>query len=360
MNGQISSIDDVVDIVQSNTRLRATGKGTKSALSASIEGVTELNLSTLTGIIEYQPDEYTFTAYAGTPVKDIAATLAQHGQYLPCDPLLAERGATLGGTVASNTSGSRRYRYGGVRDFILGATVVDGSGRTIRGGGKVVKNSAGFDLAKFFVGSLGLYGVLVELTFKVFPEPKTFSTVRLHYASLSSAIKALFYLNAQPFDIDSLDLEPSDQRWTLLVRFGGGADTMSSRIQHFRAVMEKATPPASSDDILDDSALWAGMNACAWARDYANLVKVPITPRQIPDFDAQVQAQNMSRRYAVGGNVAWVASSDIAPLTAILKRSGLVGLHIIGQSQSPVLGDLPGQSLARRMKKVFDPSEKFL
>ena len=107
--------------------------------------------------------------------------LAEHGQYLPFDPPLAAAGATLGGTVAAGLSGPGRYRYGGVRDFVLGVRFVDGMGNLVRGGGKVVKNAAGFDFPKLMVGSLGRLGVLAELSFKVFPQPPAFATLAVSY-----------------------------------------------------------------------------------------------------------------------------------------------------------------------------------
>ena len=84
-------------------------------------------------------------------------------------------------------SGPRRWRFGGLRDFILGIRFVDGRGRLVRGGGKVVKNAAGFDLPKLFVGSLGRLGILTEVTFKVFPEPPAFATLRVPCDSLVAA-----------------------------------------------------------------------------------------------------------------------------------------------------------------------------
>ena len=108
-------------------------------------------------------------AAPATPVAEIERRLAAHGQYLPFEPPLAGCGATLGGTVASGLNGPGRYRYGGVRDFLLGGTFVDGEGRLVRGGGKVVKNAAGFYLHHLLLGSLGRLGIFVELTFKVFP-----------------------------------------------------------------------------------------------------------------------------------------------------------------------------------------------
>src|SRR5436190_11409249 len=114
----------------------------------------------LSGMMEYDPAEFTFTALAGTPLAVVQKELAGNGQYLPFDPPLAAQGATLGGTVAAGLSGPGRLRYGGVRDFIVGVQWVDGSGTVIRGGGKVVKNAAGFDFPKLFTGSLGRLGIL--------------------------------------------------------------------------------------------------------------------------------------------------------------------------------------------------------
>src|SRR4029079_6930035 len=115
----------------------------------------------------------------------------QRGQYLPFDPKCVEAGATLGGTVASGLSGPGRFRFGGLRDFILGVRFVDGAGRLLRMGGKVVKNAAGFDLPKFFVGSLGRFGVLAEMTFKVFPRPQSARTFMLAAGSLDAAARVL-------------------------------------------------------------------------------------------------------------------------------------------------------------------------
>jgi glycolate oxidase FAD binding subunit len=96
--------------------------------------------------LAYEPGEFTFTALAGTPVGEVKQLLAEQGQYLPFDPLLVERGATLGGVVAAGTAGPGRYRYGGVRDLLMGVRFVDGLGRLVGGGGQVVKESAGVDV----------------------------------------------------------------------------------------------------------------------------------------------------------------------------------------------------------------------
>ena len=149
---------EAVEAVRGSKRLRPRGAGTKPALCAVDDEVSILDLSGLSGIIEYDPCEYTFTALGGTPVAEVEEALGKNGQYLPFDPPLREAGSTLGGTVAAGLSGPGRYRYGGVRDFLIGASFIDGDGRELRGGGKVVKNAAGFDFPKLLTGSLGELG----------------------------------------------------------------------------------------------------------------------------------------------------------------------------------------------------------
>ncbi|MCY4408890.1 MAG: FAD-binding protein, partial [Caldilineaceae bacterium] len=146
----MTNVAEIQDAVREARRVRVRGGGSKPALSLRDceDDAQLLNLTTLKGVVEYQPDEYTFTARAGTSVAEIGAMLAEEGQYLPFDPPLAERGATLGGTVAAGLSGAGRYRYGGIRDFLIGIRFVDGQGQEIRGGGTVVKNAAGFDFPK--------------------------------------------------------------------------------------------------------------------------------------------------------------------------------------------------------------------
>src|SRR5690606_24783111 len=172
-------VDDVVAAVGAHTRVVPHGALTKAPLVAADESAVRLDMTGLTGVTEYDPGEFTFSARAGTPVRAISDRLGRHGQCMPFDPPLAQRGATIGGTVASGLNGPGRLRFGGLRDFIIGVTFVDGTGRRVRGGGRVVKNAAGFDLPKLLVGSAGRLGVIVEATFKVFPLPQAWRTVRI-------------------------------------------------------------------------------------------------------------------------------------------------------------------------------------
>lgn len=177
---------ELVDAIRSTPRLIAVGGGTKPRMSAVAPEFARLSMAQLRGIVEYEPSEFTFTGFAGTPIREIMAALGERGQYLPFDPMLVLAGATLGGTVAAGLSGPGRVRFGGLRDFILGVRFVDGEGRLLRLGGKVVKNAAGFDVPKFLVGSAGRFGVIAELSFKVFPRPVASRTLRLDAADAAA------------------------------------------------------------------------------------------------------------------------------------------------------------------------------
>ena len=250
-----ATVDELQALLRDSERVHAVGNGSKTALHGSVNGAVLANLSALSGITEYQPSEYTVTVRAGTAVRELASALNEQGQYLPFDPLLPEA-ATIGGTVAGNLSGSRRYRYGGVRDFILGAEVVDGLGRAFRVGGKVVKNSAGFDLSKFLVGSLGQYAIMTELTFKVFPDVPRFRSLGFSYEQLEDALAAIYFVNQNVYELDALDLVPLGDRWRLLARLAGFDETLPQRLERFSAAMARETAPSHIEELADSATLW--------------------------------------------------------------------------------------------------------
>ena len=132
----------------------------------------------------------TILVEAGVRMADLAATLAAEGQQLPIDVPRASE-ATIGGVVATNWNGPRRYGHGTVRDYVIGIHAVDGRGVAFKGGGRVVKNVAGYDFCKLLTGSLGTLGVITQLAFKVKPQPECTAAVIADCANLSIAEKAL-------------------------------------------------------------------------------------------------------------------------------------------------------------------------
>ena len=353
----LESTEDIQAFVRAHPRIHIMGKGSKTALHGLARDSDVADLTKLNGITEYRPEEYTLTVRAGTPVHEIQAELHKHGQYLPFDPLYPAH-ATIGGTVASNLSGSRRFRYGGLRDFILGIDVVDGLGRAFGVGGKVVKNAAGFDLSKFLVGSLGRYAIMTEMTFKVFPDVPTFRGLRLQYRSLQDLLSALYFINQSVYELDALDFEPQAGAWSLLARLAGFDATLPQRLERFVAGMKTNTALTDSVELGTDMAIWNALNALSLGVEVAYLVKVVLSPKQIPAFDAKIQ--DAWRRYSAGGNVAWVAIDDIDRLDAVLRQQALSGLCIRGAVDSPLIGKTIENVLAARVKQVLDPENKFV
>jgi glycolate oxidase FAD binding subunit len=136
----------------------------------------ELGLSGLARVVDYTPRDMTIVVEAGARMADLTTTLAAEGQHLPIDAPRAGE-ATIGGVVATNWGGPRRYGYGTIRDYVIGIHAVDGRGVAFKGGGRVVKNVAGYDFCKLLTGSLGTLGVITQLALKVKPRPETAATI---------------------------------------------------------------------------------------------------------------------------------------------------------------------------------------
>lgn len=402
-------MQEIEEAVRGARRVHVRGAGTKPALSRPQDDLDAhlLDLSSLRGVVDYLAEEYTFTARAGTPVADVAAMLAEKGQYLPFDPPLAARGATLGGTVAAGLSGAGRYRYGGIRDFLIGIRFVDGRGREIRGGGAVVKNAAGFDFPKLFVGSLGRLGILTELTFKVFPRPPAFATVAADFGSLSDLLSALHAVTGSAIDLHAVDFAPAQEAWTLWVRIGGLLAALQERARALQSLISTAAPASARSQaraersrrapkiLLDreDDDHWQSAVSMSWLPRGADLVRVPLTPQRVTAMEGALAAcPAAARRYSVGGNLLWLgwpsggaaapngkdpvsgrrgAGQDGPPTTDLhhlLLRLNAQGLRLTGpdsdkaarrDAAGPLLGRPVQNRFLRRIAAALDPEGKF-
>ena len=316
------TVDALQEALCAHPRVLPRGAGTKPALSRPPEGTASLDLRGLTGIVDYDPAELTFTARAGTPVREVVAVLAGEQQHLPFDP--PWRDATLGGVVAAGTSGPGSYRHGGVRDFILGVRFLDGAGTLVGGGGRVVKNAAGFDLPKLMVGSLGRLGVLVELTFKVFPRPDAWTTLRADAPDLETALDHVRRLARGPVELEALDLEPPGTLW---LRLAGPSGTLGPRVERVARAFDHR---AVRLDGASDEIVWQAAREFAWAPAGAGIVKVPVTPARVPALDAGLAAAGAARRYSRAATLAWIAWSEhrsSQELDRLLRRLDLTGSH---------------------------------
>jgi glycolate dehydrogenase FAD-binding subunit len=350
-----ATIDDLRSAVAATPRLSIRAGGTKPGLSGSFDNRSVIDMTGLDGITEHTPEECTFTALAGTRTADIERLLAAHGQYLPFDPPLMDAGATIGGAVASGASGSCRYRYGGIRDFLIGARIVDGRGELITAGGKVVKNAAGLLLHQAMVGSCGRFGVLAELTFKVFPRAKARATVKASAGDLAHALEVMDRVQRAQFELEAIDLEAPS---TLLLRLGGAADALPARVDALRHSLGLASELL--EGALDD-AEWQRAREFSWASPGEPLVRVPLTTPRVPALDAWLtRGGGAARRYALAGNVALVSwPNPLDELSDALNSLGLRGQVLIGPPGRQVIGSPADDEFGRRVASVLDPDGRF-
>jgi glycolate oxidase FAD binding subunit len=190
-------------------KLSLAGQGTKQRMGGSCPALDlVLSLARLNRIIDYPASDLTISVEAGLPIRDLSAVLASHNQMLPLDMPFAER-ATLGGAVASNSTGARRLAYGSWRDMVLGIHFVTAEGKLAKGGGRVVKNVAGYDLPKLLIGSCGTLAAIVEVTLKVFPIPPATATFVLGFAGTDQAFQASHHILNSPLIPQALDFADS-------------------------------------------------------------------------------------------------------------------------------------------------------
>jgi glycolate oxidase FAD binding subunit len=194
-------VDQVRAARAAKTPLDIHGGRTK-AFYGGVPAGTPLDVRPLAGISSYEPSELVVTARAGTPLAELEATLAEKGQCLPFEPPRFGAGGTVGGMVAAGLAGPARVSVGGVRDYVLGATLLNGRAEVLSFGGQVMKNVAGYDVSRALAGSLGVLGVICEVSLKVLPRPPATLTTRIE-AEQAAAIRRVNEWGGQPLPINA-------------------------------------------------------------------------------------------------------------------------------------------------------------
>ena len=213
-----------------------------------------VNVRPLNRVVDYPARDMTITVQAGVPVAELQRVLAAENQRLPVDVPHADR-ATLGGALAANVSGPRRYGYGTLRDYVLGISTVNDEGQEVKAGGRVVKNVAGYDLCKLHVGALGTLGVIVQVTLKVRPisELQALVTLGCDAAGLAALLDLLHNSRTGPACLDVLNAEAvravsraagaalPDAPWAVIVGYEDSSDALNWQT---RQLMQEAPPAA--------------------------------------------------------------------------------------------------------------------
>lgn len=344
-------VERVLDARARKVGLDIRGGGTKAWYGEAPQG-EPLDVSALSGISSHEPSELVVTVRAGTPLAELENKLAEAGQALAFEPPRFAQGGTVGGMVAAGLAGPSRATAGGVRDHVLGLTMLNGKGEVVSFGGQVMKNVAGYDVSRLMAGSMGVLGLICEVSLKVLPVPPATATLRFE---LDEA-KALAQLNAwggQPLPL-------SASAWwegTLVLRLAGAAAAVRSAQQ---ALGGEAIDPALA------AAFWTGLRdhtdeffaGAAKAVDRGATLWRLSVPQTAPPL-------KLSGEQLVewGGAQRWLCTS--APAATVREAAATVGGHATlfrGADKSPGVFAPLGSPLAdvhRRLKAAFDPDGVF-
>jgi glycolate oxidase FAD binding subunit len=300
-----------------------------------------LDLSRMSGILEYNPDDLTVTVQAGMALEDLNARLHRRSQFLPLDPAMGAR-RTLGGIAATAASGPLRLRYGTMRDLLLGVRFVQADGVVTWGGAKVVKSVTGYDVPKLMVGALGTLGVLAELTLRLHPLPAGEGTWLASFPSDEAAQDFVAALVDSP-------LQPSRVEWLNPVAarpWGGGAAAASVAVS-LGSIAAAVRDQAERLEGLARRAggLWRSADAHLWAHHgAADPARRDLVSLRIATLASEVArtARDLDDALAVSAASGFAAVSGCAPL-------GVLRAHVagIGAREGSMLVSRLRESLAR-------------
>ncbi|MBI3775607.1 MAG: glycolate oxidase subunit GlcE [Gammaproteobacteria bacterium] len=334
-------INTVRAAIAARRALRIIGGNTKAFLGRATGIADTLSTAGHRGIINYEPQELVITARAGTPVLEIETALAQHGQMLAFEPPHYGDHATLGGTIACNLSGPRRPYAGAARDFVLGVEIINGHGDRLRFGGQVMKNVAGYDVARLMTGAYGTLGVLLNVTLKVLPRAVASLTVH-HETSLTAAIEQMNIWAGQPLPITATAFD------------GAG---LSTRLEGTETAVRAARLKLGGElETREDYWLSVREHTHGFFHDTRPLWRLALPPASAP--------LALNGKYFVewNGALRWLYSDTTAEQVraAALQHGGHATL-LRAQQRNEAFHPLPAPlaQLHRKVKAAFDPHAIF-
>jgi glycolate oxidase FAD binding subunit len=319
------------------TPLDIVGGGSKSFLGRITQS-EPFDVSAHRGVVSYEPTELVITARAGTPLSEIEMLLGESGQMLAFEPPRFDAAATLGGTVASALSGPRRPYAGSVRDFVLGITLMNGEGRTLRFGGQVMKNVAGYDVSRLMVGAMGTLGVLLEVSLKVLPLAAQTTTLGFSLDG-AGAIEQMNALAAKPVPLSGAYYDGE----RLYLRLSGTPGGVAKAVERL------------GGDVMEDTSRWHDLREQRLEHFHT---QVPMWRLSVPPATPPLTLPGETLM-DWGGALRWLRSE--APgeeiRAAVTKVGGHATLYRNGDRQGEVYQPLSRAllSLHQRLKASFDP-----
>ncbi|MEY5100079.1 MAG: hypothetical protein RJA36_2798 [Pseudomonadota bacterium] len=336
-------IDQVFAARDAGTALEIRGGATKRFYGNEPRG-QEMDLRALAGISSYEPSELVATVRAGTPLAELEAALAEQGQCLPFEPPRFAPGGTVGGMVAAGLSGPARAAVGSVRDYVLGATILDGQGRVLTFGGQVMKNVAGYDVSRSMAGSMGVLGVILEVSLKVLPLPPATATLAFD-CDQADALRRLSGWTSQPLPINA-SFWHGGRLW---LRLSGAQAAVESAVQRLGGESVPAEVAA---------ALWRSV------RDQDHAYFAPGSGLWRLSLPALTPVLPLAGEVAFewGGAQRWLRSdADPAAVRAAATGAGGHATQMRGPDRSEVFTRPaePLMRIQRELKRAFDPHGLF-
>jgi glycolate oxidase FAD binding subunit len=357
--------------------LDVRGESSKLALGKPLRCAQVLDLSGISGIVDYAPEELVVTLRAGTPMREVEALLAQRNQMLAFEPpdlgpLLGQAPGqgTLVGAVMGNLAGSRRLSAGAARDHLLGFSGVNGRGEAFKSGGRVMKNVTGYDLSKVLAGSWGTLAVLDEVSVKVLPAPDQTATLLLLGLDDAAAVRAMCAAMGSPHEVSGAAHVPGKTA----LRLEGVAPSVEARLKGLRELMADAGAKMEELGTLESRVFWREVRDVVPLKAAPDAVvwKISCPPTEGPAILARIRTRRPSAQafYDWSGGLIWLAlpPSDDADHKIVREALGATGGHAtlirapeavraavpVFQPQSAAL-----VALAARVKESFDPKGLF-
>jgi len=366
--------------------LELIGQGSKRAIGRPAQTDLTLDLSGLSGVTLYEPEELVLSAKAGTPLAEIEALVASKGQQLAfepmdCGPILGgvpERG-TIAGALAANLSGPRRIKAGAARDHFLGLSAVSGRGETFKSGGRVVKNVTGYDLCKLIAGSWGTLAAMTEVTIKVLPRPETEATVLIRRLDPARAVEAMTAAMGSSCDVSGAAHLPGPAAACIPEIAGAGGAVTAFRLEgfapsvaHRRRMLETLVKPFGELAAIGEApsrALWRAVrDVTPFAPDRARpLWRISTAPSRGAELGAIISREAETQMlYDWAGGLIWVAlgARDDAGAALVRRAVSATGGHATlmradAAARAAVdvfaMQDASLGALTKRVKESFDP-----
>jgi glycolate oxidase FAD binding subunit len=371
------------DASLSGERVAFFGAGTEIDLGYPPERIDLLiETADLARVVEYAPADMTIAVEAGMPLEALQAILAPHRQRLALDPPFPQ--ATIGGLIATNASGPRRARYGSLRDLIVGVSLIRADGSRVRGGGKVVKNVAGFDLPKLAVGSLGTLGMIATATFRLHPLPERIVHVEIRGCTIEAVRRFAVHLERDQFEPaafvaleGSASIAAGDRAaFVLDVCFEGFAPGAEEQAARLIAAAGAAHLEAAIADASAVERLAALHRAARGGGDWR--CKLAFAPAQLPEVEREAvrplcgAVRDAALAIYPAAGIAYLAGYEtetgrlaaaIASARDVLARSGGTLVQAAAspavRAASDVFGAVPASiELMHALKMRFDPERR--